>query len=1392
MIKTRVIFGGHLVIEKRRRPAGKFPMYMLLPLLCWCVLAPAQSSPASETLAVNKADDSRFVAPSNQSTFRHGESAHSAAAQSLPAGRVVVSAGAGSVYSYLADPTTGALTAAGPTHATDNGQSIVAIDKAGRFAFVAALSFSEVWAFTIDPASGRLSPVQGSPFPATTGIDGMTIDGSGHFLYMSEHAANGASAVEGFSIDQTSGALTAVPGSPYATATEATAIVSDPSGRFVYVAAGAFIAGYTINSSSGALTAMPGTQAQVNRYLDYQPTSLVIDPQSRFMYVAGFYYYDPASPTYYPGGIVAYTIDSTSGALTVVGTYAGSSLGGYRCCQQLAVDATGRFVYGTPQSTFTADSVMGFAVNQSTGALTAVPGSPFFLGALGGVTVASGTNYTPIGIATDGSGSFAYAVSSASKVVAFAINSTSGALTGVNSQPGGSVGVGVASPALSNATLVSLQITPQSAKIISRFEIYQQMTAQGVYSDNSVRFLTESVIWSSSSPVATISNQAGTKGLVAAGPSNGSIALTITATLGGVSGSTALTVGSPTPVSVSITPNSVSLPQGTGIQLKATLWYDDNEQQDAFDFAGWSSSNPSVAAFDGNLFLVTKAPGSTTIRATVGVLLTSGVVQLTGTAVVTVTPAVNPASLPQGDLVVAVTGYNETLTSFGISRLTGAVTQTSVAAPGKGLLFPALDPALRFFYVAQGQVLFAYTIDDSTGNLTKVAGAPWNLGAAPMGLTVDASGQFLYVAEPGQVEGYSISQTSGTVAPLPGSPFTLGTLTFGSQLPLGSAVVSDPSGRYLYVSGSTAVAGFNINSASGALTPIAGSPFSSKLPGSGPMAMDPQGRFLYNTRTNYTAATTSGIEAYAINAANGALTAVPGSPFLTSCFQIAMDGTGRFVYCTQPTSQPNPGFSQALVAGFVVDGASGLLTPINGSPFNTGPTICCNIPVDNTGIGAEGSGQFLYVSNVRHGLMAFVINPTTGVPTMVNAALTVAPLYGGPAVGSRLRNTVIPNAQGKIVPPASLSGAVNKVVPVPVNVTFHAGTSVDALSFTLQVYPGSAPPITTNVAFNVDAALPAPSIAFSNGPGTISVGWAGLSSPLSGTIHLGDVLVTAAPGAMAGQMYWVQITAANASLQSTWVPLASGAAGTFNVIGSYIVGDVFPNTSDNVGGFGDNTINTLDLIATLRAATGLPGFVPAKCSDRFDAMDAFPVDTATTLGGDGTINTLDLLVILKRATNLDTARPSRVSRGLSCPTSAPQETSPATRNIESREEPREAAGSLELVRTADGGVDVYLQARRDLHLSGLAIAFGASDSSAALSWTAGEGTAPSIVDSSLAGSLAAAWLNTLDLGAGGRMRLGHVRPGDAGVSVTVRGALANDQASGQDVKVMIVGDVRRR
>jgi trimeric autotransporter adhesin len=181
------------------------------------------------------------------------------------------------------------------------------------------------------------------------------------------------------------------------------------------------------------------------------------------------------------------------------------------------------------------------------------------------------------------------------------------------------------------AVLVSIGINPAEPSLAKGTT--QQLTATGVYSDNSTQDLTHVVSWNSVEPrIAIISNVPGQQGLLFGRGVGGSI---VRAFMGSVSGSVTATVTAPALSSIVITPPSTSIANGTSQQLVATGTFSDKSTQDLTQSVSWTSSDPTKAVISnaqGSQGLVTATGvGAATITAT-----QDGV---SGTAAVTVTVA---------------------------------------------------------------------------------------------------------------------------------------------------------------------------------------------------------------------------------------------------------------------------------------------------------------------------------------------------------------------------------------------------------------------------------------------------------------------------------------------------------------------------------------------------------------------------------------------------------------------------------------------------------------------------------------------------------------------------------------------------------------------------------
>src|SRR5206468_7163596 len=116
----------------------------------------------------------------------------------------------------------------------------------------------------------------------------------------------------------------------------------------------------------------------------------------------------------------------------------------------------------------------------------------------------------------------------------------------------------------------------------------EQCTATGTNTHDTTQELTSRVTWTSANTVCAASDSAGLATSVAAGMT------TITATLGGVSGSTTLTVTAATLSTIDVTPTDPSIANGTTRQFTATGTYSDCTTQDLTTQMAWIQSRTDV------------------------------------------------------------------------------------------------------------------------------------------------------------------------------------------------------------------------------------------------------------------------------------------------------------------------------------------------------------------------------------------------------------------------------------------------------------------------------------------------------------------------------------------------------------------------------------------------------------------------------------------------------------------------------------------------------------------------------------------------------------------------------------------------------------------------------
>jgi len=284
---------------------------------------------------------------------------------------------------------------------------------------------------------------------------------------------------------------------------------------------------------------------------------------------------------------------------------------------------------------------------------------------------------------------------------------------------------------------------------------------------------------------------------------------------------------------------------------------------------------------------------------------------------------------PSGKFLYAVNSKGNSISIFSIAG-DGTLTLSATPTPaGSGPSAAAIDASGNYLLVSNtfsnDVSVFAIASGGATLSLVQNSSA----GPGPTDLKITAN--FVYVANPGiaKVEAFSLNPSNGSLTPTPSSPFTA-----GAGL---AAIAIDPTGRFLYTANTSdktfgTVSAFTIDSSSGDLTRINGSPYCSTPgctgAGSGPgaLAVDPSGKFLYVS----TPGSSNSIWGFTIDPANGQLAPVANSPFSLSAgtLFLIMEPSGKFFYIGNQAG--------SNIAGYSYDPSTGALTAITGSPFSTG------------------------------------------------------------------------------------------------------------------------------------------------------------------------------------------------------------------------------------------------------------------------------------------------------------------------------------------------------------------------------------------------------------------------------------------------------------------------
>ncbi len=332
---------------------------------------------------------------------------------------------------------------------------------------------------------------------------------------------------------------------------------------------------------------------------------------------------------------------------------------------------------------------------------------------------------------------------------------------------------------------------------------------------------------------------------------------------------------------------------------------------------------------------------------------------------------------------------------------------------------PAPNPvpsSSRFLYVVDSieNSVSGYSIAASSGALTPIAFTPVTTGDAPIYAAASANGKFLYAAnaatDSSSISGFVIDQTSGALRPT--SPATLS--INGDTDPLG--IVVDAASAHVYTANAHSISAFNIDSASGALSDVTGTPVRVQDTNAmlANLSLSPNSQFLYATDSG-----TNQVRAYTINVSG--LPVPAGNPVASGDVPagIAVDHAGKYVYVVNWRSDnistytiaPSTGaltsaatvslgagcepqelaidpsntrlyvscFGLNTVAEFRIDSATGALAPML-PPFSTGSAT------GPRGIAIDASGQYVYTALNTQNRVGSATIGSSGTLTAVNGA----------------------------------------------------------------------------------------------------------------------------------------------------------------------------------------------------------------------------------------------------------------------------------------------------------------------------------------------------------------------------------------------------------------------
>ena len=677
------------------------------------------------------------------------------------------------------------------------------------------------------------------------------------------------------------------------------------------------------------------------------------------------------------------------------------------------------------------------------------------------------------------------------------------------------------------AALASIALSPATAQI--PVGTTQQFTAAGTFTDGTTQDLTSQAVWSSSNTAAVTVDA---DGLAHAVSANSTV---ISATLNGVTGSTGAVQGTPAViVSISVSPQSVSVGKGTSQQFHATGTFSDGTTRDLSSDATWTSSNSAVLAIDAN-------GNATGIDLGQAALTASYNGQTVTTAQISVTPATVVSIIISPSTATIAKGTSQQFTAT--ATLTDGTTQDLSSA-------------------------VVWSSSDSTVVSINASGSAQGVGTGAVTLSATFGG---VTASTGTINGSPATVASLTISPASASVVAGGTQQFAATATYTDNTSGDVSTSTTWSSSNTAVATVNGAGLGSAIT-AGNTSITANFAGvtaSADLTVTPA-----NSGGGNTGPTVVSVQLTPINP-----TVTVGATVQMLLLQHLSDGTTQTVTSTDVTWQTTVASVASVDAHGVVTGVTAGSAQIWGTyagiaygvSINVSPATLSSITLLplSTSIANGTTQSFHAIGNYSDGSTQDITGSVAWASSDNNTATVT---NSGVATGHAMGSVIISASSAGVSANTTLtvtSAMVASIVVSPAQPSLPAGGFLN-LTVIATMTDGTSQDVTASATF----ASSNPTVVTVATDGTLHATGTGTATV---TVTVGGVQTTATVGVTAATLQSIAIT-------PTILSLPSGIRQQLTATGTYSDGSTRDLTNNVTWAVTDSNIALVSSTGLLTAA----------------------------------------------------------------------------------------------------------------------------------------------------------------------------------------------------------------